>query len=138
MTVIEKINLKTEGLTDIIDITSRIEAILKTNKIKDGIVNIHCAGSTGGISSIEYEPGLKKDIKDFLEKLFPYKDNYAHHNTWNDDNGAAHVRSFFIKTSLTVPFQDKELILGTWQQIVFVDFDTRPRSRTLFITLIGD
>ena len=138
MTVIEQINLKTRGLTDIIDITSEIEALLKKNKIKNGIANIHCAGSTGGISSIEYEPGLKKDIKAYLETLFPYKDHYEHHNTWNDDNGAAHVRSFFIKTSLTVPFQEKELILGTWQQIVFVDFDTRARSRTLFITLIGD
>lgn len=138
MTHIENINVKSNGFTDIIDVTREVERIITANKIKNGIVNIHCAGSTGGISTIEYEPGLIKDIKEYLEQFFPYKENYAHHNTWNDDNGSSHVRSFFIKTSLTVPFQNKQLILGTWQQIIFVDFDTRPRRRTLYITLIGD
>ena len=138
MTIIEKINLKTNGMTDIIDITGQLETILKKNKIKSGILNIHCPGSTGGISTMEYEPGLKKDIKTYMEKLFPYKDYYDHHNTWNDDNGSAHLRSFFIKTSLTVPFEDKKLILGTWQQIIFTDFDTRPRNRILIATIIGD
>lgn len=138
MTKIEKINIKTKGLTDIVDITAIVESSIKKNKIKQGIVNIHCPGSTGGISTIEYEPGLKQDIQSYLEKLFPYKEYYAHHNTWHDDNGSSHLRSFFIKTSLTLPFQDKELILGTWQQVVFVDFDTRSRSRTLIVTIIGD
>ncbi len=138
MTIIKKLQIKTKGLTDIIDITSHIEAILKENKIKQGIANIHAIGSTGGISTVEYEPGLLKDIPSYMEQLFSYKDHYAHHNTWHDDNGASHMRSFFIKTSLTVPFEDRSLILGTWQQVIFIDFDTRPRSRTIVITLIGD
>ena len=138
MTEIRKLQLKTKGHTDITDITRHIESFIKKGKINDGIVNIHCPGSTGGISTVEYEPGLLKDIPSYLEKLFPYKAHYDHHSTWHDDNGAGHLRSFFIKTSLTVPFQDKELILGTWQQIIFIDFDTRPRSRTLIITAIGD
>lgn len=138
MTKIEKIQIETKGYTDIVDITPQIESIIKKSKLNNGIANIHCLGSTGGISTIEYEPGLLKDIPARLEQLFPYKDYYAHHNTWNDDNGASHIRSFFIKTSLTVPFQDKELLLGTWQQIVFADFDTRPRGRIIIVTLIGD
>jgi len=137
MTIIETIELKTKGMTDIINITNKVEAIVKKSKLKDGIVNIHCPGSTGGISTIEYEPGLIKDIPNYLERLFSYNDDYAHHNTWHDDNGAAHMRSFFIKTSLSIPFQDNDLILGTWQQIVFVDFDTRPRNRILYVTLVG-
>ena len=138
MTNIKQIQFQTKGLTDIIDITHYVESAIKESKIKDGIANIHCPGSTSGISTMEFEPGLQKDIPAFMEKLFPYKEDYAHHNTWNDDNGSAHLRSFFIKTSITVPFQDKMLILVTCQQIVFADFDTRPRTRTLIITLIGD
>ena len=138
MTVIKKIKLKTRGHTDIIDITNYIESAIKKSDINDGIVNIHCPGSTGGISTVEYEPGLLKDIPAYLEELFSYKAHYDHHNTWHDDNGAAHLRSFFIKTSLTVPFEDKGLILGTWQQIIFIDFDTRPRSRIIILTIIGD
>lgn len=138
MTTIKKIQLKTKGHTDIVDITNHIESIIKNSKINQGIVNIHCVGSTGAVSTVEYEPGLLKDIPSYMEKLFPYNAKYDHHNTWHDDNGSAHLRSFFIKTSLTVPFQDKKLILGTWQQIIFIDFDTRSRSRTIIVTLIGD
>lgn len=138
MTIIEKINTKTKGFTDIIDLTEKITHVIKNNKIISGIVNIHCIGSTGAISTIEYEPGLLKDIKTYLENLFPYKEYYEHHNTWQDDNGSAHIRSFFLKTSLTVPFKNKELLLGTWQQIILIDFDTRPRNREIILTLIGD
>lgn len=138
MTKIEKIQVKTKGYSDIINITDEVSNLLQKNKIQNGLVNIHCPGSTGGISTMEYEPGLIKDIHTYLEKFFPYGQDYAHHNTWHDDNGAGHLRSFFIKTSLTLPFENKSLILGTWQQIIFVDFDTRARSRTIIITLIGD
>ncbi|MDD5066916.1 MAG: secondary thiamine-phosphate synthase enzyme YjbQ [bacterium] len=138
MTHIEKLTVKTGGYTDIIDITDKVNGLIRKNNIRDGIVNIHSPGSTGGISTMEFEPGLSKDIRAYLEKLFPYKERYDHHDTWHDDNGSSHLRSFFIKTSLTIPFQDKELILGTWQQIIFVDFDTRPRSRTIVVTMIGD
>ena len=138
MTIIKKIQIKTNGHTDIIDITNHVGSVIKQGKIKNGIANIHSVGSTGGISTMEYEPGLLKDIPAFMEKMFPYNYDYAHHNTWHDDNGSSHMRSFFIKTSLTVPFEDKKLILGTWQQIILIDFDTRARNRTFVVTLLGD
>ena len=81
--------------------------------------------------------GLVKDIKTYLEKFLPYNERYAHHNTWHDDNGAAHLRSAFIGPSICVPFENKRLILGTWQQIIFIDFDTRPRNRTLIVTIVS-
>lgn len=138
MTIIEKIRVRTGGNTDIVDLTEKVREVLSRSAVRDGIVNIHCPGSTGGISTMEYEPGLKRDIRDFMEKLFPYGHPYSHHETWHDDNGSGHLRSFFIKTSLTLPFQNREILLGTWQQIVFADFDTRPRDRTLIVTVIGD
>jgi secondary thiamine-phosphate synthase enzyme len=99
-------------------------------------VTVFCQGSTGGVTTIEYEPGLKHDIRAFLETLLPYDRDYEHHKTWNDDNGSAHLRSALIGPSLTVPFVRKELSLGTWQQIVFLDFDTRPRKRTLILQVV--
>ncbi len=137
-TIIKEIEVTTKGFTDVIDITDKVEALIsKYSKEDDGLVNIICPGSTGGITTIEFEPGLKKDIKDYMEKLFPYKEYYEHHNTWHDDNGAAHIRSAMIGTSFTAPFQNKKLILGTWQQIVFIDFDTRPRRRRLVVTIMN-
>ncbi|MBN1897796.1 MAG: YjbQ family protein [Spirochaetes bacterium] len=136
MTVIEKFSVKTNGYTDIIDITQYVENILTRTKATKGLVNISCPGSTGGITTIEYEPGLIKDIATCLEKYLPYKESYAHHNTWHDDNGSSHLRSAFIQPTFTVPFENKRPILGTWQQIVFIDFDTRPRNRILYVTII--
>jgi len=138
MTEIKELSLKTKGHTDIINITEQVESIIEKTNIKKGLVNIHCPGATGGVSTIEFEPGLLKDIPSYLEKYFPYKGHYEHHNKWGDDNGSAHVRSFLLKTSLTVPFNNQKLILGTWQSIVFIDFDTRSRSRSLVVTIIGD
>ncbi len=138
MVEFHNITLKTNGYTDIIDITDKVENIIKNSSLKNGIVNIFCPGSTGGITTIEYEPNLVKDIKEELENLFPYHKDYYHHLTWNDDNGSSHIRSALIKTSFTVPFKEKRLILGTWQQIIFLDFDTRGRNRELVITIIGE
>lgn len=134
----ETIRISTKGYTDVVDITNYIERVVQKSKIKNGIVNIFCPGSTGGITTIEYEPNLVKDIQTELENLFPYKKDYYHHRTWNDDNGSAHIRSALIGTSLTVPIQNKEIITGTWQQIIFIDFDTRSRIRNLIITIIGE
>ncbi len=138
MTYSGEIHLKTKGYSDIIDITDQVNKIVKNSNIKTGIVNIFCPGSTGGLTTIEYEPGLIKDIKVFLDKYLPYNYDYAHHQTWHDDNGASHLRSAFIKTSFTAPVRNNKVVLGTWQQIIFIDFDTRPRTRKLIVTVLGD
>ena len=132
-------DIQTKTQCDLIDITTFVQKAVKESKITDGIVNVHVAGSTGAISTIEYEPGLvKHDIEEFLEKILPYSREYAHHKTWYDHNGSGHLRSFLIKTSQTFPFTNKRLILGTWQQIIFCEFDEKPRRRTIYCQVIGD
>ncbi|MFX0046552.1 MAG: secondary thiamine-phosphate synthase enzyme YjbQ [Candidatus Hermodarchaeota archaeon] len=140
MTVIlETFDIKTKAYYDVINITSHVQNIVNSSSLKNGIVNIHVAGSTGAITTVEYEPGLvQTDIKEFLEKIIPYKKDYAHHKTWHDYNGAGHLRSFLIKTSQTFPFQNKKLILGSWQNIVFVENDEKSRHRQIFVTIIGE
>jgi len=140
MTVIlETFEIKTKAHCDVINITSHIQSIIDRSGLKNGIVNVHVAGSTGAISTVEYEPGLvQTDIKEFLEKIIPYKKDYAHHKTWHDYNGAGHLRSFLIKTSQTFPFHNKNLILGTWQNIIFIENDEKPRHRKIYVTLIGE
>lgn len=129
--------IDTRGFSDIVDITALIEEELKKSNLKEGQVLIFTAGSTAGVSTIEYEPNLIKDIKEALEKIAPQEKEYHHHLTWGDDNGSSHVRSTFLKTSLIVPFKEGRLLLGTWQQIVILDFDTRPRRRRFIIQFIG-
>ncbi|MFX1288546.1 MAG: secondary thiamine-phosphate synthase enzyme YjbQ [Promethearchaeota archaeon] len=140
MTVIlETFDIKTKAYYDVINITSHVQNIVNSSSLKNGIVNIHVAGSTGAITTVEYEPGLvQTDIKEFLEKIIPYEKDYAHHKTWHDYNGAGHLRSFLIKTSQTFPFQNKKLILGSWQNIVFVENDEKSRHRQIFVTIIGE
>ena len=132
-------DIQTKTQCDLIDITTFVQKAVKESEITDGIVNVHVAGSTGAISTIEYEPGLvKHDIEEFLEKILPYSREYAHHKTWYDHNGSGHLRSFLIKTSQTFPFTNKRLILGTWQQIIFCEFDEKPRRRTIYCQVIGE
>ena len=140
MTVdLKSFNLQTKAYCDVIDITQQIRNAIKNSNIKDGIVNVHVAGSTGAISTTEYEPGLvKNDIKEFLEKIIPYDYNYKHHRTWGDHNGAGHLRSFLLKTSMTFPFQNERLILGTWQQIIFIECDEKGRNREIYCMIIGE
>jgi len=136
--ILKKIKIETKPICDLIDITKDVKNALAETKLKDGIVCIHIPGSTASISTIEFEPGLvKTDVKQLMEQLIPYDRDYAHHQTWNDKNGAGHLRSFLLKTSLTIPFTNSELILGTWQQIVFIEFDEKPRSRTIYCQFIG-
>jgi len=140
MTVILKtFELKTKAYFDVINITHHVQNCLKESSLTNGIVNVHVAGSTGAISTTEYEPGLvQQDIKYFLESIIPYNENYKHHQTWGDYNGAGHLRSFLLKTSQTFPFSKKGLILGTWQQIIFIECDERGRSRTIYCQFIGE
>lgn len=137
--ILKSFNLKTEAYCDVINITEQVQHSIINSGINDGIVNVHNAGSTGAISTVEYEPGLvKQDIKELFEKLIPYDKNYAHHKTWHDYNGAGHLRSFLIKTSQSFPFKNQQLILGTWQQIIFIECDEKPRSRTIYCMIVGD
>ena len=137
--VLETFEIKTKAYCDVINITPQVQSAVERSGLKDGIVNVHVAGSTGAISTTEYEPGIvKHDIKDLLEKLIPYDKNYAHHKTWHDHNGAGHLRSFLIKTSQTFPFKNKELILGSWQNVIFVENDEKPRSRKIYCSIIGE
>ncbi len=131
-------SVSSKGNTDIIDITGDVQGSVSDSKIKSGIAVVFVAGSTAGISTIEFEPGLVKDIPRALEKIAPRDFDYEHHKTWGCDNGSSHVRSTLVGPSFTVPFKDKKLILGTWQQICLLDFDTRARKRDVVVQVLGD
>ena len=137
--VLETFEIKTKAYCDVINITPQVQSAVERSGLKDGIVNVHVAGSTGAISTTEYEPGIvNHDIKDLLEKLIPYDKNYAHHKTWHDHNGAGHLRSFLLKTSQTFPFKNKELILGSWQNVIFIENDEKSRHRKIYCSIIGE
>lgn len=131
------ISFTTRGKRDVIDITTEINNILENKPIQDGLVTVFSPGSTGCITTIEYEPGLVRDIAEYFEKLFPYDHPYHHHNTWHDDNGASHLQAAFIGPSLSIPIVEGKMTLGTWQQVVFIDCDTRGRNRTIVVQCIS-
>jgi secondary thiamine-phosphate synthase enzyme len=133
-----EIKLPRTNETDIIDITNKVETVVNQSKIQEGIVNIFNAGSTGAIITLEFEPGLLKDIPDFLERIIPKSLTYQHEQTWHDNNGHSHVRASLMGPSLTVPIHKGKLIHGTWQQIAFLELDDKPRIRHLIVTIIGE
>ena len=133
-----EINLKTKGDGEIIDITAKVQKQLMESGITAGIVTIFVEHSTCGITTVEYEPGLIEDLGKLWERIAPKNIPYAHDAHWGDGNGYAHVRASLLGASLTVPFTDKKLTLGTWQQIIMVDFDNRPRSRTVVVQVMGE
>lgn len=130
--------IKTSGFCHLEDITARVGDFLDQAGLRDGIACVAVAGSTAAISTIEYEPGLLKDIPEFFEKLFPSDKSYHHDETWRDGNGFSHLRSFLLKTSHCIPFSQGKLMLGTWQQIVLADFDNKPRTRKVIVQLVGE
>ena len=132
------INLSTKGFTDIIDITGDVAAFLKDSKVVNGLLTVFCTGSTGAVTSIEYEPGAVKDLQRAIEKIVPSGIPYEHDKRWGDGNGFSHVRAALMKPSLSIPVAEGRLSLGGWQQIVFIDFDNRPRERSLIIQVIGE
>ncbi len=132
-----KFKVSTKGFTDIIDITNEVFDIVRKSKIKDGICLISSPGSTCGITTMEYESGLIEDLKKVLEKIAPMSKDYEHCKKWGDCNGYAHIRSALVKPFLTVPIEDGKLVLGTWQQIVFIDFDNRPREREIMVKIVS-
>lgn len=132
------IAVTTRGNTDIIDITAEVRTQLQNYNLKEGQVTIFVPGSTGGLTTMEFEPNLAKDMKRAFEEIAPENIEYAHHMTWGDYNGHSHIRASFLGPSLTVPFKEKKLTLGTWQQMVFIDFDTSSRNRKLIMQIIGN
>lgn len=132
------INLHTHGNTDIQDITSQVDHLVRQSELNNGIVTIFCPSSTSAITTIEYEPGVVQDLKRLFDEIIPVNRHYAHDAAWGDGNGHAHVRAALLGPSLTIPFTHKRLQLGTWQQIIYVDFDNRPRKRELVIQIIGE
>ena len=134
----DEINVRTKGEVDIIDITGDTQKIVGKSKIKDGIACIFVPGSTGTLTTIEYEPGLMKDLHRALQKIAPKGEHYDHHETWNDDNGHSHVRASLMGPSITVPIKNGKMLHGTWQQIVFVELDTRPRDRNIIVQIVGE
>ena len=131
------IELDTKGEMDIVDITHEVQKIVDESGIEDGIVCIFCPGSTGAITTIEYEDGLLYDLPNALERIAPKNAYYKHEEKWHDGNGHSHVRASLIGPSLTVPIENGKLLLGTWQQIVFVECDIRPRRRKLIVHIVG-
>jgi len=138
MVVTKYIRLKSKGEADIIDITSRVASCVRDSDMKTGIAAIFVPGSTGALTTIEYETGLVQDIREAFEIVAPRHGEYHHNIRWQDGNGFSHVRAALLGPSLTVPFNDRNLLLGTWQQIVFIDFDNRSRSRELVVQIIGE
>ena len=137
--VTHRLSLTTRGHTHIIDITPQVQGSINRAGLQQGNATIFAIGSTAGVTTVEFEPGLvETDLPALFEKFAPYGRGYAHNNTWGDDNGAAHLRSSLLGSSLVTPFSDGRLVLGTWQQVIFVDFDTRPRRREVVVQLIGE
>jgi secondary thiamine-phosphate synthase enzyme len=138
MVITQELELHTRGHCDIQDITPQVAGAVRDSGLRAGIVTVFCPGSTGGLTTIEYESGALDDLRQVFDEIAPPDRNYRHHLRWGDDNGQSHVRAALIGPSLTVPFVASRLTLGTWQQIVFLDFDTRSRSRRLVVQVMGE
>ncbi|MEO6695051.1 MAG: secondary thiamine-phosphate synthase enzyme YjbQ [Ignavibacteria bacterium] len=136
--ITKEIIISTDGDCDIRNINNDVQNIITSSKMQEGNCTVFSIGSTASITTIEYEPGLLKDIPKVLDKLIPAFNKYHHNDTWGDNNGHSHIRSALIGTSLNIPFIKGELLLGTWQQIVLIDFDNRKRTRRVAIQIIGE
>ncbi len=138
MVVTKKISLQSKGQCDIIDITPQVEREVAETGINSGMATLFVAGSTAGVTTIEFESGALSDFQDMWERNIPQNIPYNHDRRWGDGNGYSHIRASLLGASLVVPFNDKRLTLGTWQQIVLVDFDNRPRSRQIIVQIMGE
>ncbi|MDO8603057.1 MAG: secondary thiamine-phosphate synthase enzyme YjbQ [Candidatus Omnitrophota bacterium] len=136
--ITKKIKLSTKGDTDIINITAETASAVLNSGLENGSVTVFVSGSTGGITTLEYEPGLVEDLQTYFEKIAPKKGEYQHNIRWQDGNGYSHVRASFLGPGITVPFVNNQMLLGKWQQIVFIDFDNRPREREIIVQIIGE
>jgi secondary thiamine-phosphate synthase enzyme len=134
----KKITEDTAGFCDIIDITAKVREHIEGEHIRRGLVALFVSGSTAALTTIEYEPGLIQDLKEFVEKHIPSTRRYHHDDRWNDDNGFSHLRASLFGPSLTIPIENGQPCLGTWQQVVLLDFDNRPRTREIIVQLMGE
>ena len=133
----ERFVVSTRGFADILDLTEKVQRVVAASNVSSGLVNVFVPGSTAGVTTIEYESGALEDLKRAFERVAPQNDDYEHNKRWGDGNGFSHVRAAMLGPSLTVPFERKELLHGTWQQIVLVDFDNRPRKREVVVSVLG-
>ena len=138
MVTSERIHLNTRGNNDIIDISGWVSQAVAKSGLRNGIVAIAVLGSTASVTTMEYEPGLVSDMQRLLERLAPAGVHYSHNERWGDDNGHSHLRASLLGPSIVVPFSNGRLDVGTWQQIVLIDFDIRPRSRDILIQVLGE
>jgi secondary thiamine-phosphate synthase enzyme len=134
----KKLSQKTSGFCDIIDITAKVRQEIDNEKISRGLVTVFVSGSTAALTTIEFEPGLIQDMKELVEKLVPSDRRYHHDDRWGDDNGFSHLRSSLFGPSVAIPIENGEPMLGTWQQIVLLDFDNRPRAREIVVQVMGE
>ena len=137
-TITKSIEISSRGHTDIIDLTRDVQELLRDSGLSEGNLTLFVSGSTAGITSIEYEPGLLRDLPEAFEKFAPTGVTYHHDAAWGDGNGYAHVRAAMLGASFTTPFTAGKLLLGTWQQIVLIDFDNRPRQRSVVVQMMGE
>ncbi len=138
MVVTGEISLRTHGDGDTLDITAKVEKFVLDSRLTNGTVAVFVNGSTAGVTTIEFEPGVVADFQKLWERLAPKNITYDHDGRWGDGNGYAHVRASMLGASLVVPFADRKMTLGTWQQIILVDFDNRPRQRTIIVQVMGE
>jgi len=134
----KEITLKTKGYTDIINITGQVEEFVGSSGVSEGIAHVFIIGSTGSVSTIEYEPALVEDFKEKIDDLVPHNMKSRHSQTWGDDNGFSHIRATLLNSHLTIPVTRGVPVLGTWQQIIVLDHDNRPRSRRVFLQVMGE
>ncbi len=132
------VRLATQKEGEILDITDKVQTIVENGTISNGVVFLFVPGSTAALTTIEYEPGLLVDLPSMLERIAPRDGSYMHESRWHDGNGHSHLRASLIGPDLSVPFEEKKLMLGTWQQIVFIEFDVRPRDRTIIVHSMGE
>lgn len=132
------ISIHTKGNADIHNITDQIANAISSSGLKDGTVTIFCPSSTSALTTIEYESGAVSDLRRLFDEIIPVNREYAHNERWHDGNGHSHVRAALLGPSITIPFVDRQLTLGTWQQVIYVDFDNRPRQRKLIVQLVGE
>ncbi len=134
----QQFELRTKGHRDMQDITEEVAEVVRRSRIGTGIAQLFCVGSTGAVGAIEFEPGLRRDLPEMLDRLIPPSREYGHEQTWHDGNGHSHLQATTLGPSLTVPVADGKLVLGTWQQVFFLECDVRPRQRTVVVTVLGE
>ncbi|MGD9963050.1 MAG: secondary thiamine-phosphate synthase enzyme YjbQ [Thermoplasmata archaeon] len=132
------IELRTDAKDEIVDVTRMVQGVVSESGVANGLAVVFVVGSTGAVTTVEHEPGLVADLRSALDRLYPKGEDYEHHRRWGDGNGHSHVRASLIGPSLTVPVVDGSLLLGTWQQIVFLELDVKPRSREIAVQVIGE